>query len=312
MNYNALYVDTPFCVDRCLYCPYFRAQGDDVTVREYFTEYLPRLIEKCHDDLFSRDYHEMYFGGGTPTIACAELWPAVYDKLPMDRTGILLTESAPSTLTRDHVKLWNEYAFDFASIGVQTFNDDILIMNNRPPVEAGQVALLGEFNKYTNIDLICGIGYGDADDVGQTVEDVRFVMDRFSFTYITIHINYCVNPVNSYLIRKELIPALKDVVAERSDWEPCNHTLELSESDLDFETEVSVEYRLSKDADPDFLFRMIGCIPECPEYPFRIWNLYAEEEGLVYLDRKHADHRARRKKYLYEKRQRRALHLPFY
>jgi len=118
-----LYVHVPFCQELCSFCSFNRVKYRASVAKEYFDALRTEI--RIYRDL---GYHfdSVYVGGGTPTIAPAELESTVMlikDLWPIRRVS---TETNPSQLTPDILGLLTDLGVNRLSVGVQSFDDDVL------------------------------------------------------------------------------------------------------------------------------------------------------------------------------------------
>jgi len=127
-----LYVHLPFCRQRCTYC-YFRVHTRQPEA--YVNRYLHAVrreaaIYRQRPAVGERPIINAYFGGGTPTLlSMAQLETllcSLRDTLHWPRGGEVTYECQPGTVTQEKLQLLADLGVTRASIGVQTFNDDVL------------------------------------------------------------------------------------------------------------------------------------------------------------------------------------------
>ena len=73
-KFQGVYVHTPFCLQKCLYCDFPSYAGFSEEVRQQYVESLCREIEirSRQRALPVAQGATVYFGGGTPTVLSAE------------------------------------------------------------------------------------------------------------------------------------------------------------------------------------------------------------------------------------------------
>ena len=122
-----LYVHIPFCETLCPYCSFNRFIFNETEARKYFKSLqmeLGILAEKGFD------FEALYIGGGTPTILIDELKDIIEISKSYFNISQVSCETNPNHLT-DKVVEPLEGLVQRMSVGVQTFNDDILRRINR-------------------------------------------------------------------------------------------------------------------------------------------------------------------------------------
>ena len=122
-----LYVHIPFCETLCPYCSFNRFIFNELEARKYFKSLqmeLGILAERGFD------FEALYIGGGTPTILVDELKNLIEISKSYFNISQVSCETNPNHLTDKVVKPL-EGLVQRMSVGVQTFNDDILKTINR-------------------------------------------------------------------------------------------------------------------------------------------------------------------------------------
>ena len=128
-----IYVHIPFCARRCIYCGFFS------TVRE--NEAARYVNAVCHELELRRDYLDgapvrtVYFGGGTPSRLTPGQIAQVIDSIRtvygLDNLEELTVECNPDDITPAFASALKKLGVNRISMGVQTFNDDLLRFLNR-------------------------------------------------------------------------------------------------------------------------------------------------------------------------------------
>lgn len=118
-----LYIHIPFCEERCPYCSFVSVKIRPDLASAYF-EALTKEIELYRERGFCFD--AIYVGGGTPTIMpdeLARLISFVKGIWPIRRISI---ETNPNHLTDENLRILKDMGTNRLSVGVQSFNDEIL------------------------------------------------------------------------------------------------------------------------------------------------------------------------------------------
>jgi coproporphyrinogen III oxidase-like Fe-S oxidoreductase len=118
-----LYLHIPFCDQLCPYCSFNRIKFDPAVAEEYFT-CLRREIHIYHQLGYSFD--SVYVGGGTPTILPTELQSTLRLVKELWPVKHISTETNPNHLTPKILGLLRELGVNRLSVGVQSFNDQVL------------------------------------------------------------------------------------------------------------------------------------------------------------------------------------------
>lgn len=118
-----LYMHVPFCEELCPYCSFNRVVFREDLARPYF-QALRKEILMYRDLGFA--FGGLYVGGGTPTVLIDELSATidlVRQTFPVKEISV---ETNPNHLTQPKIQALKDSGVNRLSVGVQTFNDDLL------------------------------------------------------------------------------------------------------------------------------------------------------------------------------------------
>lgn len=152
MKKAGLYIHIPFCASKCYYCDFSTMPYQDKRIDEYFN-YLFKEIDYSYEDWKDFEFDTIFLGGGTPNYVPSEKIIHL-DKLIKSRFNIsknieYTIECNPEYLEPKKVEDYLNCGINRFSIGVQTFNDDILKKLGR--LHTGKIA-------YENIMKLKAIG----------------------------------------------------------------------------------------------------------------------------------------------------------
>lgn len=168
-----IYTHIPFCRKRCKFC-YFKVyiQQNAKTIQSYVQAVDDELqrVSKL-PAIRDRRIEYAYFGGGTPSYLSSKQLLQLRDRLSQSvswETAQEVTfECEPGTLNQEKVKTLREIGITRVSLGVESFNDEILKENGRahlsPEVEKAYGWIQDVGFPQVNIDLIAGM-IGETDD----------------------------------------------------------------------------------------------------------------------------------------------------
>lgn len=117
-----LYAHIPFCHTFCPYCSFHKYAYDKNIAKEYFKN-LRQEIKQIHT--LGYKFNSMYVGGGTTLIDEDELIKTLELAKKLFNIDEISCESDPSHIEPTNLKRFKGL-IDRISIGVQSFNDDIL------------------------------------------------------------------------------------------------------------------------------------------------------------------------------------------
>lgn len=128
-----IYIHIPFCKKRCIYCDFFSS-----TQNEKKTAYIEAL---CHELMLRNDYignetiETIYIGGGTPSQLTDKdffsIFNTIYKIYSVSGNAEITLEANPDDLHPDYIRMLRTFPFNRISIGIQTFQNEMLKFLNR-------------------------------------------------------------------------------------------------------------------------------------------------------------------------------------
>ena len=193
MNLAGLYLHVPFCSSVCPYCD-FAVTIAGADRRGAYLAALDCEIARSADHGLRFD--TIYFGGGTPSSLAPEQLGRVLSTLEgnldlaPDVTRHL--EINPDDVSRTTVAAWRDLGFGFASLGVQSFSDEVLgfLGRRHRAADARRAAetLIDAGFATVSVDLIFGLQHQTADDWRRQLEIVLSLgVHHLSCYQLTIH-----------------------------------------------------------------------------------------------------------------------------
>ena len=166
---NGLYLHIPFCKQACSYCDFYFVTRQEQ--KQQFVDELVNEILSKKDGIFtSEKIRTIYFGGGTPSLLSASqiesILRAINEVFDLELEEVTL-EMNPDDVSRSYLLDLKHVGITRASMGVQTFDEDLLRFMNRAHSREEALKCLELLSKsgldsYT-VDLIYG-------NPGQTIE----------------------------------------------------------------------------------------------------------------------------------------------
>jgi coproporphyrinogen III oxidase-like Fe-S oxidoreductase len=174
----SLYVHIPFCRALCPFCCFNRYLFQEDLARRYFTDLKKEL------ELYQQrglKFSSIYFGGGTPTVLMDELGGFIRrlcESFPVEEISL---ETTPRDLTGENIALLKAAGINRLSVGVQSFDEQVLKTMGRVNGPAEEVksrlrAAGGQFATL-NVDFVFNFP-------GQTIE--QFAADVAAFKELGI------------------------------------------------------------------------------------------------------------------------------
>ena len=179
----SLYLHIPFCKKKCKYCDFVSINARDEFVARYVSA-LEKEIEmqgKAYDNAVVRT---VFFGGGTPSLLPPEdfsrIMRAVKNNFKTNFSEVTV-ECNPESLTQEKLEVYKAEGVNRISIGVQSFDDNILrflgrIHDKNTAIEAIKSAKLYFDN--VSADLIIGVP-------GEQIPSVLYSVDLLNDLGVT-------------------------------------------------------------------------------------------------------------------------------
>ena len=164
-----LYVHIPFCARICPYCAFYKERADSSQTQR-FCEALLREIADVNEH-FPLKLDTIFFGGGTPTaLTTAQLeflLSGMRDRLDLSALAEWTVEANPGSVSPRKAALLREMGVSRISLGVQSWDDELLKLlgreHNAAQAEASFQILRDAGFGNVSIDLMFGLP-------GQTLE----------------------------------------------------------------------------------------------------------------------------------------------
>jgi oxygen-independent coproporphyrinogen-3 oxidase len=168
-----LYVHLPFCQQKCDYCYYLSYIAQSAKVVDRYIDTLVREMELYGEQrgVKGRQVSFAYFGGGTPSTLSSDqllrLIAGLKRVLPWDAVQEVTYECAPRSVRDEFLGAMKEAGVTRLSMGVQSFDDELLKLNGRVHLGTDVERAFGRIRQagfdHVNLDLMCGL-------IGETEE----------------------------------------------------------------------------------------------------------------------------------------------
>lgn len=169
---SGIYLHIPFCKQACSYCNFYFVTR--TSEREAYMQRLLKEIESYRDTSFTGErVKTIYFGGGTPSllepIQVERILQKIYAVFDVDAEEISL-EMNPDDVTEEYLSSVKQAGIHRASMGVQSFQPELLEFMNRAhnrdeALRCLELLRRSGFDSFT-VDLIYG-------NPGQTIDQLR-------------------------------------------------------------------------------------------------------------------------------------------
>lgn len=168
----SIYIHIPFCIQKCYYCDFTSFSNMNDKIPKYMNS-LKAELNLYKEKLTDPTIRTIFIGGGTPSVIDGkyiyDLLGHIYNNLKIAKDLEVTIEVNPGTLDREKVKIYKEAGINRVSMGVQSFNNELLKSIGRihkaDHVYESYRLLREEKFENINMDLMSGLP-------GQTLEDV--------------------------------------------------------------------------------------------------------------------------------------------
>lgn len=179
-----IYLHIPFCSSKCHFCDWvigyeIKNLTNTGELRQQYVDAMVNQIRWYGPRLMSLGYEptNVYWGGGTPTritpAQLVEIWQALEESFDLRGMTEHTVECSPETVTVPHIEALQAGRLNRISIGVQSFDDNILRLmgraHNAHHARESILMVQGAGLKNLNIDLIIGFPDQNDDSVRMTV-----------------------------------------------------------------------------------------------------------------------------------------------
>jgi oxygen-independent coproporphyrinogen-3 oxidase len=126
----SLYIHIPWCVRKCPYCDF---NSHEIREQPSETQYLNALLADLEQDLpkvWGRSVHSIFIGGGTPSVFSPDFYQRllteIRSRIKLLPQAEITLEANPGTVDSARFKGYREAGINRLSLGVQSFQDDML------------------------------------------------------------------------------------------------------------------------------------------------------------------------------------------
>ena len=152
-----VYVHVPFCSKLCGFCPYCKTVYEKHKCSLFVRSLIQEIEKNSPTERLSAD--SVYFGGGSPALLGSDLiqvMASLRQKYRFCEAGI---ELHPTDIDLDTGDLLRAAGFTMASVGVQSFNEEVLRTLGRDPVDSVRRVMLLQKSGISalDVDLMLGV-----------------------------------------------------------------------------------------------------------------------------------------------------------
>lgn len=169
---SGIYIHIPFCKQACSYCDFYFLTKKEL--RAPFVEALLDEIKSFENHPSSQELIQtIYIGGGTPSLLTIDQLEQIFDQLHktfrIDASEVTL-EMNPDDVSADYLRQVQNLGVNRASMGVQSFDEDLLRFMHRAHTTAEAEMALEAIQKANFPSFTADLIYGNP---GQSTESLQ-------------------------------------------------------------------------------------------------------------------------------------------
>ncbi|MCL1997716.1 MAG: coproporphyrinogen III oxidase family protein [Turicibacter sp.] len=171
-----MYIHIPFCERLCTYCSFHKVVMNEDLARDYFHA-LNREILMYAEKGYK--FSTVYFGGGTPTVLMPELLATIGLLKQQFEISEISLETNPNHLDEEHIRPLQEIGVNRLSVGVQSFDDEILKKTGRFGVYGSGAEIVERIERYCkdfptfNVDMMFNMPVQSEESLRRDLEIIR-------------------------------------------------------------------------------------------------------------------------------------------
>ena len=131
----SLYIHLPWCVKKCPYCDFNSHETREPIAETAYVKALLRDLELALPLIWGRQFHSIFFGGGTPSLFSAEsidtVLSGVRALVPLAHFAEVSLEANPGTAEAQKFRDFHAAGINRLSLGIQSFNPAALLALGR-------------------------------------------------------------------------------------------------------------------------------------------------------------------------------------
>ena len=189
-----IYIHIPFCAAKCNYCAFNSIVANDELKKSY-VDALITEIKSTSYCLNPTPYSllpttSIYFGGGTPTILSInqleKIFYAIQKNFSVEKNSEITIEANPGTVDKKFLRGLREIGFNRLSLGVQSFNDELLKILGRihnSKIASDTVTTARKIFDNLSVDFMYGLP-------NQKISDIKFDIElaaKLNVNHISIY-----------------------------------------------------------------------------------------------------------------------------
>lgn len=198
---KAVYIHIPFCENICSYCDFCKLHKNE----KWITDYLEELYKEIKQNYKGETIKTLYIGGGTPSCLNIKQLEKLFEILKifnLDKNPEITLEANVEDLTKEKLEFLKN-KINRLSIGIQTFNEKLLKLLDRKPVNIENIKLAKKYFKNINADLMYNFNEETKDILKEDIETLLKLEIPHISTYSLILEPHTKLYIKKYQIKNE-------------------------------------------------------------------------------------------------------------
>src|SRR6056297_2812290 len=197
MKNLGLYIHIPFCESKCHYCDFYSITKSSSYVKDIYIKSLIKEIKLNKNNIDGCKFDTIFIGGGTPSSINANLYSNLFNYLKenklIQRNAEITMEVNPKNRGYDYLNKIKEIGVNRLSVGIQTFNDDILKVIGRNHNRKEGENFLSKVNKVGFDNLSCDLIFNLPLQKYSHIENDIDILKKYNVKHISLY-SLKVNP----------------------------------------------------------------------------------------------------------------------
>jgi oxygen-independent coproporphyrinogen-3 oxidase len=212
----SLYIHIPWCLKKCGYCDFYSYVSKNIIPETEYIKHLLKDFEKDLNLINKRKINSIFIGGGTPTLlktkSIQKLLNGIKERAKISKKAEITIEANPTTLEYQRFLGYKNLGINRFSIGIQTFNSDLLQKIERTYKKKEAISAVKEISKIHknfNLDIMYGLP-------NQSLEEALLDL-KIAIKYNPKHISWyqlTIEPNTPFYAKKVNIQQNEDVIFE--------------------------------------------------------------------------------------------------
>jgi oxygen-independent coproporphyrinogen-3 oxidase len=204
-----VYVHLPWCLSKCPYCDFNSHAIKGELPADRYVDALLLDLEADLPLIWGRTVHSVFIGGGTPSLFPARQIERLLDglraRLDMAPGAEVTLEANPGAAEHDRFVAYRDAGVNRISLGIQSFDDDLLraigrIHGRADAVRAVESVIKAGFERF-NLDLMFAL---PGQSVAGALDDVKVALD-FGPPHVS-HYQLTLEPNTLFHARPPVLP----------------------------------------------------------------------------------------------------------